>query len=106
MTRIFKGIGLVLAVASTIVGGACRRSITEGDAQKIAHRRFINVCRDFKLDQKSFEGPQITNVPNFPIEFEWQVRPGSRSEGILIMVERDGGSNVSFIPPASPTPSG
>lgn len=98
-----KCLALVTAMCFALYGCGYWRSVTEAEASRRAQERFVKICSDFKLDRDSFEGPRVTNVAGFPMEFEWTKRPGSNGDNILIIVDRHGITNVSFVPPGVET---
>lgn len=104
MSRIMK---IVLITSALLAALSCallfRGKVNEADARRMAEEKFLKVCANFKLDQTSYTGPVVTNVPGFPFEFEWKKKPGDVGDGILIIVNDAGEMNASFVPQSGAT---
>ncbi len=97
LTKFFLLSLCVLAGVLFVV--SCRgKPVSESEARQIAEERFLKVCANFKLDRKSYGDPIVTKVAGFPYEFEWNNKPDSNSDGVLITVDDSGLTNVSFVP--------
>jgi hypothetical protein len=86
----------LIAVATILLLIGCGRSMTERDARQIAEGRYRQVCGEMHYCPSDLSGPTETSVGGAAFAYEWKSRDPHSTLGVLITVDDDGDTNVSF----------
>lgn len=80
-----------------LISLSCSRPVMEKEAKKLAQESFAKTCIGFHYNPASFTGPMPTTVGNTAFAYEWRDTSPNSDFGILVTVDRTGGTNVSFL---------
>lgn len=87
---------LALMVCVTGLATCVRAPISEERAKQLAQESFESTCVGFHYDPASFSGPTSTRVGGAAFAYEWKHTAPRSDFGIVVTIDRGGGTNVSF----------